>query len=89
MAGKTQGRLVDISNDVTVFIRDKDRRVGAMAKALAFEVGGPTAVVGASKGFLEEHGCYRFHFKTEAAALEFREAVADYLPGTLAKCRES
>jgi hypothetical protein len=73
-----------MSIDLHVAIREKDRKVGAMVKALAFEISGPSSVVGASKQFLEDNGYYIFHFPSEKAATEFREAVAHYLPGLLA-----
>jgi hypothetical protein len=74
-----------MSIDLKVTIHEKDRKVGAMVKALAFEISGPSSVVGASKEFLENHGYYIFHFTTENNAKEFREAVALYLPGILAR----
>lgn len=70
--------------DIKVTIYRKDRKVGAMVKALAFEISGPKSVVGASKDFLEDKGYYVFHFPSEATAEEFREAVTTYLPGLLA-----
>ncbi len=70
--------------DLKVTIREKDRKVGAMVKALAFEISGPSSVVGTSKQFLEDNGYYIFHFPSEQSATEFREAVALYLPGLLA-----
>ena len=72
---------------VAVAIENKDRKVGAMVKALAVEVSGFESVTGTTKEFLSEHGHYEFHFPTEAKAEEFRAAVRHYLPGTLAKVR--
>ncbi len=70
--------------DVKVTIHNKDRKIGAMVKALAFEVGGPKSVTGTSKEFLEENGFYIFHFSSQEYAAEFMEALAQYLPGLLA-----
>lgn len=71
--------------DVKVTILEKNRKIGAMVKALAFEIAGPKSVVGASKDILEDKGYYTFHFPSEEPAKEFREAVALYLPGLLAR----
>jgi len=71
--------------DVRVVFHANDQRISAMVKALAFEVDGPKAVEGASKEFLKRHGHLVFHFKTDAKAQEFREALALYLPGFLAR----
>jgi hypothetical protein len=65
-------------------IYEKDRRVGAMVKALAFEISGPSSVVGATKDILEENGYYIFHFPSQLDAKRFHETVAKYLPGLLA-----
>lgn len=70
--------------DLKVSIYEKDRKVGAMVKALAFKISGTSSVTGASKEFLEEHGYYIFHFPSQQEATRFREAVAKYLPGILA-----
>ena len=70
--------------DVKVTIHNKDRKIGAMVKALSFEVDGPKSVKGASKEFLEQNGYYIFHFSSEEKALEFKEAISSYLPGVLA-----
>jgi hypothetical protein len=48
--------------DVRVSIQRKDRKVGAMVKALAVEVSGFESVKGTIKEFLNEHGYYIFHF---------------------------
>lgn len=69
---------------VPVIIAGKDRKVGAMAKALAVEVAGFEAVGGMTKEYLEEHGSYDFAVRTQAQADELRAAVARYLPGVLA-----
>ncbi len=72
--------------DVNVSIHNKDRKIGAMVKALAFEVGNKQAVVGASKEFLESHGYLIFHFSSTQKAQEFKDAVSTYLPSLLANC---
>lgn len=70
--------------DIKVTIHNRDRKIGAMVKALAFEVEGPKSVTGASKEFLEQNGFYVFHFSSQEYASEFTEALARYLPGLLA-----
>jgi len=75
--------------EVKVIIHGKDRKVGAMVKALAFEIGNKYAVVGAKKEFLANTGYYVFHFDSPQRADEFRDAVATYLPVRLAKCEDS
>ncbi|MGH8589953.1 MAG: hypothetical protein ACREXX_11675 [Gammaproteobacteria bacterium] len=70
--------------DLKVTIHGKDRKIGAMVKALAFEVDGPKSVTGASKEFLEKNGFYVFHFSSDSLAKEFSEAISRYLPGLLA-----
>ena len=72
--------------DIHVSIHNKDRKIGAMVKALAFEVGNKQAVVGASKEFLESYVYLIFHFITTQKAQEFKDAVATYLPSLLANC---
>jgi len=72
---------------VEVAIEDKDRKVGAMVKALAVEVSGFESVTGTTKEFLSANGYYAFNFPTEAKAKEFRAAVRQYLPETLARVR--
>ncbi len=73
---------------VTVTIKDKDRKVGAMVKALAVEVSGFESVRGTTKEFLEAHGYYEFHFPSEAKAEAFRAAVRQYLPEEFATARK-
>ena len=70
--------------DVKVNIHNKDRKIGAMVKALAFEIAGPSSVVGTSKEYLEAHGYYVFHFPTVKKANEFKESLAMYLPALMA-----
>jgi len=76
--------MEDAMPDVKVTIHNKDRKIGAMVKALTFEVEGPKSVTGASKEFLEKNGFYIFHFSTQALASEFTDALSQYLPGLLA-----
>lgn len=78
-------KLQMITADVKITIHANDRKVAAMVKALAFEVGGTKSVVGTSKEFLETHGYLVFHFKSHEKADEFRDALAMYLPGILAQ----
>lgn len=66
---------------VSVHINNADRKIGAMAKALAVEVAGFSAVKGTSKEFLAAHSRYDFNFDTEEKTTEFRAAVAEYLQG--------
>jgi len=72
---------------VSVVIEGKDRKVGAMVKALAVEVSGFEAVSGTTKEFLESHGYYDFHFPTRDKADEFRVSLRRYLPGVLASTK--
>ena len=51
--------------DVKITIRNKDRKIGAMVKALAVEVSGFVAVKGTTKEFLNNHGFYIFHFPSQ------------------------
>lgn len=71
--------------DIKVAIHAKDRKIGAMVKALAFEVGGPRAVEGASKEHLETNGYLVFHFHSIERAKEFSGALDLYLPGFFAR----
>jgi len=70
--------------DVRVSIHNRDRKISAMVKALAFEVSGPPSVVGASKEFLEQNGYLMFHFPSREKVTEFQEDLGEYLPGLLA-----
>ena len=70
--------------DVKVSVSNKDRNIGAMVKALAFEISGPSSVVGTSKEFLESNGYYVFHFPSAEEAKEFEESLALYLPRIMA-----
>ena len=69
---------------VKIAINKKDRKVGAMVKALAVEVSGFEAVKGTTKEFLSAHGYYEFYFPYAGKADEFKEAVGKYIPITLA-----
>jgi hypothetical protein len=73
---------------VNVMIHGKDRKISAMAKALAYEVDGPSSVKGASKEALDRNGFLTFHFSSPSRAKEFRETLAEYLPQILAKVTE-
>jgi len=75
--------------DIQVSIHQKDRKIGSMVKALAFEIGNKAAVVGASKEVLSENGFYIFHFNSPEKAQEFKKAVETYLPSLLANCEEN
>lgn len=48
--------------EVRVYIANKDRRVGAMIKALAVEIAGFTAVTGTKKNFFKIMGIMNFIF---------------------------
>ncbi len=71
--------------NVKVSIQNKDRKVGAMIKALAVEVSGFEAVKGTTKEFLSANGYYEFHFPYKEKAQEFEEAVGRYIPIALAQ----
>jgi hypothetical protein len=73
---------------VKVYIVGKDRKVGAMVKALVREISGFQPVRGATKEFLSEHGYYLFDFPSTSRAAEFKEAVRKYLPVSLATIQE-
>lgn len=72
-------------HDVKVTIIDKDRKVGAMVKALAVEISGFEAVSGTTKAFLQDHGFYVFHFPHANKAEDFKQAVGRYIPSSLAQ----
>lgn len=74
---------------VRIAIAGKDRRVGAMVKALAVEVAGFQAVKGTTKEFLKAHGYYEFHFEYAHQAEDFRATVAKYLSADLASVTDS
>jgi len=58
--------------------------LGAMVKALAFEIGGPSSVAGNVRAVLEATGSYTFKFVSEGKTEAFRAALSTYLPGYLA-----
>ena len=64
---------------VRIYIPNKDRKIGAMAKALAVEVDGFAAVKGTTKDFLAENGYYDFVFKTEEKGDVFQFCVKEYI----------
>jgi len=69
---------------VRVDITNRDKRVGAMVKALAVDVAGFQAVAGITNEFLGNHGYYKFHFPSDYHAKDFREAVSKYINNNLA-----
>ena len=75
--------------EVKVIIPERDRKVGAMVKALAVEVAGFQAVKGTTKDFLRKNGYYVFHFLHASQAEEFRRAVQDYIPRSSARAEQS
>jgi hypothetical protein len=74
--------------DVRVNIQKKDRKIGAMVKALAVEVSGFESVKGTTKEFLNEHGYYIFHFPSPAKADEFKDSVMEYIDSRFATIEE-
>jgi hypothetical protein len=76
-----------VTMKVSVSIKDKDRMVGAMVKALAVEVAGFQAVKGTTKDFLETNGFYEFTFPSLGSGNAFRSAVAKYIGHDLAEVR--
>ena len=74
--------------EAKVYIVGKDRKVGAMVKALAREIAGFQPVRGATKEFLGQHGYYLFDFPSARRAAEFKETVRKYLPVSLATVQE-
>ena len=74
--------------EAKIYVVGKDRKVGAMVKALAREIAGFQPVRGATKEFLSAHGYYLFDFPSALRAAEFKEAVKKYLPVSLATIQE-
>ena len=74
----TLGASMTVS--VRVFIHGKDNMIGAMVKALSFEIGGPSSVAGNVRAILDATGFYTFKFASEDKAIAFRSALATYLP---------
>ena len=71
--------------DIKVAIRDKDRNIGAMVKALAFEIDGSSSVKGSTKEVLETQDHYTFHLSNDEKANKFIVSLGSYLPSDLAK----
>lgn len=69
-----------MSIPVRVSIHEKDYMLGAMVKALSFEIGGPNSVAGNSRAVLDATGFYIFNFVAEDKAAAFRTALTTYLP---------
>lgn len=67
---------------------NRDRRVGAMVKALAVEVAEFQAVKGTTKEFLRNHGHFEFVFQHDYQAQDFRETVSKHIRSDLAKVVE-
>lgn len=70
--------------EVKVEIPSRDGKVGAMVKALSFEVAGTSSVKGAATDYLRRNGHLVFRFRDEERAAEFRRSVAQYFPGLIA-----
>lgn len=71
--------------EVKVSIPDKDRKVGAMVKALAVEVSGYKAVSGATGGSLMIRGYLSFHFPSQDKAADFENVITKYIPSKFAQ----
>lgn len=69
---------------VKVAIQANDRKLGAMVRALAFDVGNTGAVKGSSWNQMVLRGHLEFNFESEKKADEFRNAVTTYLPAKFA-----
>lgn len=69
---------------VRVAIQANDRKLGAMVKALAFEIGNTAAVKGASWTQMLVRGHLEFNFESDEKADEFRESLTTYLPAKFA-----
>ena len=67
---------------------NRDRRAGAMVKALAVEVPGFQAVKGTMKEFLRNHGYYEIEFPYNYQADDFRGTVSKYIRGDVAMVAE-
>jgi hypothetical protein len=72
-------------NTVRVVITNKDRKVGAMIKALAVGVSGFQSVAGTIHEFLATNGYYEFRFPSREKALDFRNIVGNYIKNELAQ----
>ena len=71
--------------EIRVAFHANDPKLGAMVKALAFEVDGPSSVAGATRDYLASNSLLSFKFRTPEKAKEFADSVAHYLPGFLAR----
>lgn len=69
---------------VKVAIQTNDRKLGAMVKGLAFEIGNRGAVKGTSWTQMLLRGHLEFNFDSDKKADEFREALTTYLPAKFA-----
>ena len=65
--------------EVKVTVADRNLKVGAMARALAFAIGSQKSVAGATNDFLELNGFLLFHFPFHSIAKEFRKDISYYL----------
>ena len=74
--------------DVKIIIPNRDRKIGAMVKALAVEVSGFVPVKGTTKEFLKDHGFYIFHFPSQMKAEEFKNSVIEYIESRFATIDE-
>lgn len=70
--------------DVKVAIQGNDWKLGAMLKALAFEVGNTGAVRETTRNQMLLEGHLKFNFTSDSRAAEFREALMNYLPAKFA-----
>jgi hypothetical protein len=64
--------------EVKMFIKGKERMIGAMVKAIAVEISGFQSVKGTTKEFLNQYGYYVFNFPSPEKAGEFKDAVRYY-----------
>lgn len=69
---------------VKVAIQANDRKLGAMVRALAFDVGNISAVKGSSWTQMLSRGHLEFNFDSDQKAGEFRDALTTYLPAKFA-----
>ncbi len=74
----------DVMAKVKVAIQANDRKLGAMVRALAFEVGNTGAVKGSSWTQMLLRGHLEFNFATDQKAEQFRQALTTYLPAKFA-----
>ena len=69
---------------VKVAIQANDRMLGAMVRALAFEVGNTAAVKGSSWSQMLSRGHLEFNFASDQQAKQFSDALTTYLPAKFA-----